>query len=238
MSNSTLVWIFFLNLSFISVISGTYSYNYSTFKTEAVQQDTLPENQILYNGKLWKNLYFMTEGDQFLFSKEFISGSVTIKGKTFSNILIKYDLYNDEILTPADPGGIVQLNKERVDSFSLFYEGKTYHFIKNIEDCESEFNGYVNLLSKGDISLFLKYVKKINAAKTEGQRDRFYLTHRLYIVKDSSPSRIRSNKNLLDASDEYKTQIKDYIRRNKIRVSEDSPDSIIPVISYWNIISQ
>jgi hypothetical protein len=99
-----------------------------TFKDN--QQDTTKENQVLYNGRIWRNLYYMVQGDQFLFSKEFLPGSLSISGKTFPNILLKYDIFSDEILTPIDSGKILQLNKELIDSFSVIFQNKKYRFTK------------------------------------------------------------------------------------------------------------
>lgn len=98
------------------------------------QQDPLKENQILYNGKVWRNHFTSVKGDQFLFSKDYLPGSLTINGKTFTDIYLKYDIFKDEILTPVDAGGILQLNKEMVDSFSVLFQNKTYRFIKMKED--------------------------------------------------------------------------------------------------------
>jgi hypothetical protein len=50
------------------------------------RRDTIAENQTLYNGKIWRNLYNLVQGDQFLFSKDFLPGSLTIKGKTFNDV--------------------------------------------------------------------------------------------------------------------------------------------------------
>ena len=48
--------------------------------------------------------------------------------------MLKYDIFKDELLTPVDPGGILQLNKEMIDSFSLSFQNKTYRFEKIQED--------------------------------------------------------------------------------------------------------
>jgi len=36
-------------------------------------QDTILENQILYNGRIWRNLYYMAEGNQFLFTDSYLT---------------------------------------------------------------------------------------------------------------------------------------------------------------------
>ena len=201
-------------------------------------RDTLKDNQILYNGRIWKNLYYMVQGDQFLFSTMFLPGSLTIRGKSFENISIMYDLYKDEILTPVSPGIMLQLNKEMVDSFSIIFQNKTYHFTRFPEDSLEGLKGYVNLLYRGKISLYIKYSKKIDRQKTEGENDKFYLITRIYLMKDNKVSLINGKSDLFKVFIEDKAQIKDFIKRNRLLVSKNEPESFIPVIKYYDSISQ
>jgi len=67
-------------------------------KPDIIRYDTLPENKVLYNGRVWYNLFSGVEENQFLFSEEFLIGSVTMRGRTYPNLQIRYDIYKDEIL--------------------------------------------------------------------------------------------------------------------------------------------
>ena len=91
----------FLNSSFVSG---------EVFSSNLLSRDTIRENQILYNGKVWRNLYTNVKGDQFLFANTYLPGSVSMNGKTFKDLNIKYDIYNDEIIIPKNNGLILQLN--------------------------------------------------------------------------------------------------------------------------------
>jgi hypothetical protein len=201
-------------------------------------QDSLKDNQILYNGRIWKNLYYMVQGDQFLFSTIFLPGSLTIRGKSFDNISIMYDLYKDEILTPISPGVMLQLNKEMVDSFSILYQNKIYRFTRFPEDSLEGLKGYANVIYKGKISLYIKYSKKIDRQKTEGENDKFYLITRIYLIKDNKVFLITGKSDLFKIFIEDKAQIKDFIKRNNLLVSKNEPESFIPVLKYYDSISQ
>lgn len=63
-----------------------------TGSNDSSQQDTLKENQVLYNGRVWRNLYPRIVGDQFLFTPDLIEGNVAIGDHVFHNIPLKYDL--------------------------------------------------------------------------------------------------------------------------------------------------
>jgi len=203
-----------------------------------IQQDTLKENQILFNGRIWRNLYYLVEGDQFLFSREFLPGSLTIRGKTFSNIYLKYDIFMDEVLTPADQGGILQLNKEMVDSFSLFFQNKSYLFIRLQEDSLKRSSRYFNVLYKGKTVLYVSYRKKIDKLAVEGKYDKFYQLIRIYFVKDNIFSQIDNKGDLIRILVEYKGMIKKYIKNNELDVSKKEPESFVPVIRYYDSISR
>jgi hypothetical protein len=208
------------------------------FRSSGSQQDTLIENQNLFNGRIWRNLYYLSEGNQFLFSNEFLPGSLTINGKRFTDIFLKYDIYNDEILTPVDQGGILQLNKEMVDSFSLSFKDKTYKFIRMQDDSIKGSKKYFNVLYQGKTALYLKYTKKIDKLTIDGGNEKFYQLSRIYFVKDNVIYMINSKSDLIKALIEKKEMINPFIKKNRLYVSEKEPESFIPVIRYYDNISR
>jgi len=238
MNKSGFLFIIFLNLFIITDISGICAYNAEYLRFAVAQPDTLAENQMLYNGRIWRNLYYMVQEDQFLFSKEFLPGTVTIYGKIFKNINIKYDLYKDEILTPYNPGEILQLNKEIVDSFSIFFQHKTYQFARIPEDGLEGLKGYVNVLYKGKTALYIKHIKKINRPGVENEHDTFYQVSRIYFVNNNLVQLITNKSDLFSALKAHKAQIRDFIKKNKLAVSKNAPESFIPVIRYYDSINQ
>jgi hypothetical protein len=202
------------------------------------QKDTIKENQILYNGRIWRNLFYTVQGDQFLFSKEFLEGSISISRQTFPNLLIKYDLFKDEILTPSDTGGILQINKELVDSFSISYLNTTYKFIKMREDTLKEAKRYFNVLYKGRTALYLEYGKKIEKLAVEGKYDRFYEIDHIYFEKGNILYPVTGKRDLMKILYNYETPLKNFIKKNKLNVTERIPESFVPVIRYYDSISQ
>lgn len=232
-------------LILIFIISFTYGEPESTIKGFPVQlpvkltkQDTLQENQILYNGRIWRNLFFHIQGDQFLFSNEFLSGSLSISGKSFPNLLLKYDVFNDEILIPIDSGRILQLNKELVDSFYLVFQNKTYHFRKIQEDNLKRLQSFVNVLYEGKTSLYIKYSKRIDRSSNEGKYDSFYQMNRIIFVNDNVLYTITDKSDLLEVLKNDKVLIRDFMKKNKLKVSKKEPESFVPVLRYYDSVSQ
>jgi hypothetical protein len=202
-----------------------------------IQQDQLKENQILYNGKVWHNLYTNVKGDQFLFSKDYLPASLTINGKSYTDLRINYDIYNDEIITPTNQGAILQLNKEMVDSFTLAFDYKTYRFRNTLGDSLEGIKGYVNVLYKGKSALYIKYKKEIQLLAVDDKYDLFNQTSRIYLVKDGIVHQLTGKSGLLKILDQYETQIKDFLKKNKLKISKKVPESFIPVIRYYDSLS-
>jgi hypothetical protein len=180
----------------------------------------------------------MLNEDQFLFTNKFMTGSLTINGKTFTDIDLKYDIFKDEILTPVDPGGILQLNKELVDSFSVVFQNKKYRFTKIQEDSLKRLKSYVNIIYKGKTVLYVKYNKKIDRSAIEGKSDSFYQTSRIYFVKDNIAYTLTDKSDLFEVLKKDKAQIRDFMKKNKLRVSKKDPESFVPIIRYYDSLSR
>ena len=201
----------------------------------SVVQDTMSQIQVLYNGRIWRNLYYMVEGDQFLFTDSFLQGRIVIRGKEFSNLTLKYDIFKDEILIPLKTGRILQVNKQMVDSFTIVWQNRNYHFTKIPED---SLKGYVHVLYKGKTSLYIKYIKKIEKLADQGKYDKFYQTSQTYYVKDSIIHSISGKKDLKKVMGVDKDLINSFIRKSRLKISKNNPESYIPLIRYIDNLSQ
>lgn len=221
--------IFSISLSGISP-----DYLYSRQSNCLSVDDTLKTDQILYNGRVWRNLHYMVKEDPFFLSADFLPGSVTIGGKTFDNVSIRYDLYTDQVQIPLTNGPVLQLNKEMVDSFSLSFMNKEWRFVNIKEDSLNLFNGYVNVLYKGKSELYVKYRKEIASLAVDKIYDKFYLMQNVYLVKDQLPHQITGERKFIELFGEDEKAIKDYIRATKVVLSKKNPESFIPVISYYD----
>jgi hypothetical protein len=239
-------FIYIYKLFFVIIIGISVKNNLSGFASgECNQQyfneslkisvnDTLIENQILYNGKVWRNLYFKIKEDQFFLSNDYITGSITITGKTYKNLEIRYDIYNDEIITPTNLGSVVQVNKEMVDSFSLKLSNTTYRFINYRADSLKGISGYVNLLYKGKCQLYVKYRKEIKLLAVDRKYDKFSQLQRVYLVKDGIAYQVNSRQNLLNLFGDDKHRVKEFIKINRLGISKNMPESYVPVIRFYD----
>lgn len=190
--------------------------------------------QVLYNGRAWRNLYYKIRGDQFLFSTEFLTGSVTIDGKTYNNLFLKYDIFNDELLTITDHNIILQLNKEMIDLFTIRYQDRILNFKRLNADSLNVLSGFVNVLFDGGTSLYVKYRKEILLLAVENKYDMFNQVNRIFVEKNGQIFRIDSKRELLKLLEDQKRLVADFIRSNKLKFSRRNPESFKPVIEYYD----
>ena len=232
--------VIFFTFSVTTGLNGIYSstaqpaYSYINVSKE----DTLDENQILFNGRLWRNLYNKIKEDQFLFSKDFLPGSITIGGETFKDVSVRYDIYNDEIMTPTNHGLILRLNKEMVDSFSINFQNTNWHFTKIPEDSVKILKGYVNVLYSGKSSLYVRYKKEVELLAVDRKYDRFYQTHKIYFVKDNIVYLVSGKREFFKLMGDDKQQVRNFIKKNKLSLSRVKPESFVPVIQFYDSLKQ
>jgi hypothetical protein len=219
--------------AFLIIFSCLFCITGSGAVPEKHVNDTI-DAQLLYNGRAWRNLYYKIKGDQFLFTTEFLPGSVTVDGKVFNNLPLKYDIYNDELLTITDRGIIIQFNKEMIDYFTLKYQDQTFNFKKFGADSLNSLSGFVNVLYDGNTSLYTKYRKEILLLAIENKYDAFNQITRIFVEKNKEISRVAGKGDLLKLLKDQKHMLKDFIRSNKIRISRTNPGSFTPVIEYYD----
>lgn len=215
-----------LLLSVSSVVTfGSYS--------QGCNGDTVPQSKLPYNGRIWQNVYYGNEGHQFLFTRDFIPGSVSMQGITFVGLKLKYDICNDEIIIPIPEGGLLQVNKEMVDSFSIELYGRNYMFI-NSRNKFPGLDGYINELYYGRTSLYRKFGKGIVKSGGEDGRDRFDSSEKIWVIKENNAIQTESRKEFLNLLSDRKQQISDFMRKNHIHITLRDPEVLVPVLIYYD----
>jgi hypothetical protein len=230
------VYIFCLSLFSLCQIrteTDLYKSEPDIFRINPVQ-DTMPEKKIIFNGRVWTYLYNKVKGDAFLFSGDFLHGSITFNGKRYNDIRLKYDILNDEVISFADPFMILQLNKEMVERFSFDFDNKTYQFLNLGSDSANVVKGYVNVLYEGKTALYIKYKKEIELLGYAKKYDLFFQTHRIYIMNNGVVYPVTGRRNLVNILEDKRDQIRHFLRLNNLYVWMKNPDSFIRILEFYD----
>jgi hypothetical protein len=140
-------------------------------------------------------------------------------------------------MIPANSEEILQLNKEMIDSFSINFENKVFRFTKIRENLEN-LKGYFCVLYQQKSALYLKHKKEISPNITEKSDGEFMQSAKIYFVKDSVAYPIATKNDLFKALYPFNVEIENYLKNNKLKVSKKKPESFIPVIRFYDSISQ
>jgi hypothetical protein len=226
--------VFFTILLFITDLYGNSLPADNTIIDEVAGTDTIPDKQLLYNGRIWRNRYSKIVGDEYLFTNEWLDGSVNINDITFKNLPLRYDILNDELITLFNRNTIIQLNKELIKGFTISRENKSLIFENFGTGHSNPILGFGQVLYKGKICLILKERKLIQELAVQNRYDQFYEVNTLYILKDGIFHKINGKKDMLNVLSDKEAQIKNYLRENKIKIRRKDPDSFLPVIVYYD----
>ena len=211
--------------------------NFSANKPILNSPDSIIDTKVLYNGRIWRNLYTNVENDQFLFSNSFLSGSVTINDKTFNNIRIRYDIYNDEIMTITENGLVIQLNKEMVSTFTINFDNSVHKFIKLSPDSLKTIIGYVDVIYDGPTALYIKYGKKIKVHDMAVKYESFYQYRQVCILKEGASYLVKSKREYIGLLKDKREQVAIFTKNHKLYGLKNDPEIFVPVLKFYDSLT-
>jgi len=200
----------------------------------AIEKDTALLNQIYYNGKVWIGLYYNVYGTEFIIEDKWYMADITINGIRFDSVELKYDIYNDEVLANYYDKKIIVLNNENIDSFKLYIENRELFFV-NLRG-NDELKGHHELIYEGDSKLYRKWKKKRAQFVIEARYDEFQPDNDIIAYINNNIYPVKNRKRLLKAMDDKKSEIKSYIRQEKINIDFSNPETLIPVFRYYDTL--
>jgi len=198
-----------------------------------VQQNPSDKKQLL-NGRIWHNQYPKAFNDQFFLTNSILKGSVTFNGKRFDNLDLRYDIAGDELILNMESYPVISLNKEMVDSFTLVSGNRNFKIINAGSDSSGILKGYVNVLYNGPTALYVKYTKKLQPLAVDGRIDLFLEEHQSFIRKGTDIVPVKGKNKLLELLGDKKKEIRQYIKSNRVKVSNKDPETYVPLLKYYD----
>lgn len=184
------------------------------------------DNTGLYNGTEFTDLFLNTDGTYRYFNGyDYTPGTVAYNGQYYVNVLLKYDLLDDNLLTRSNDNLSifnVKLIPEFVDSFSIYNR----NFVRLTDiDLNISGNGFFEAAYLGnDLELYIKHTKKKkDKALNSGIQYRFS-DDNFYIVKTNGKySIVDSSKDLRELIPEKDKEIRDFYKSYRA-LNKSNPD--------------
>lgn len=195
---------------------------------------------LLYNGKAYSfYLSSGTGGSQFLYKDFDIKGEATIRGVTYSNLSLNYDIFNQKLIlkyeTAIGTTSLIEISDAWLETFKI---GERKFEIISAEDTIKRI--YQVLGDKDKKVLYYRSTEiLLDNMKTtrsyyfsEVKKERFILSDNLILKYKSNRSFIR----IFDPS--MKDLIKKYMRTNGINVKNASDNTMNLLINYCSTLKK
>jgi len=183
------------------------------------------EDAALFSGYQQKELP-LTTNLPYLNNKEFVKGRLSYNNTVYPEVLLKFDLYRNELITLSGFQGIV-LFPENVNFAELLGKHIIYFHSDSLPGCPP--SGYYFLLNSGKCTVLEKRTASLNSysGSNTSQNTQYYNFKSIfYLYREGVYHPIRNEKSLLKFLYPYQKELKQYISSLSFKY-KNFPDIVI-----------
>ena len=188
----------------------------------------------LYNGKEFIQYDPRIEGHAFFSDRELMRGSVVYDGLVFENVNMQYDLVKDElVIQHFDVFFKLVLLSDKVKEFKV----ADHLFKRLVKDSINNLpvaTGFYDFLHEGNITLLAKRIKRIDETVTDKVNKKVVERNFYYIIKDGTYYQVRNLKSLLSVFKDRSREVKQDLRKNRLKFRKNREASIIRAVSFYD----
>lgn len=194
----------------------------------------------LYNGKIYLPPHSLAEGNPYYNDRLKINGTIFIKGNTYENQVFGYDIADEKvILSYFQPNGSqyeVELNEALIDSMII---GNTFFVNSALNIIPGFDKGFIEVVYHGGFLFVKKHKKTFMNQYNSGSPYGFYTKNlgNFYLITDSKPSQVNSNKMLLKKFESNQKEIKKYMKSVKFKFKKANNIQWSNLLSFIDKIS-
>lgn len=244
------------------VTSGSYGQNSSLLNMNPLNGpgnqniESLTERQIRYiknsysekaeapkeiiNGKEYESYYTRSKAKPVLFGDKKRTATLFTKTRQYKNITLQYDTFLDEVIytdtsrTINDRFPQIELNKDIVDGFNLYFEDDSLKF-RNLRLPESAGKnlkeGFYEIAYKGKSEFVIKHVSSFYVR--EGLNEYKYAPENFFSIGGIF-YRIKNKRSLLKLFGEKSGDVKKYIHSNRIRIRQADKNQFVDILKFYD----
>jgi hypothetical protein len=188
----------------------------------ALYEQALRSQSRIYNGSKYVAPEHTLEQHPFFSSVDWLVGAAFYDGEYFENIALMYDLQTGALITEHLPSGHpIQLVREKVKYFSI-----GGHYFERIEN-DSVSNslprsGFYDILYQGETRVVARRQKLMREQIIASVIERsFDERTRHFLYKNGVYFPLKGKSSLLKVLADKKTELKRFIKQNRLRLSSD-----------------
>jgi len=198
---------------------------------------------LLYNGRVYTAFYGMrAENNQYLVCSQFEPGSVTIHGVTFTDLLLNYDIYNQQLLLEytGNPGFTfaIILSDAWLETFSI--KDKKFR----IFPVSDEVNRIYQEIGSDQTRILYFWKKYLQFDNTSGSSKNSKRTfsnpsREMSLLTDGKIIKYWNNRSFVNLfNPEKKKEIREYINSRHINLKKASDEIVEQLIIFCNTLEE
>jgi hypothetical protein len=191
---------------------------------------------LLYNGRYY-TFYppLNTGGSQYLSDRQFETGSVTLRGITYSNLLLNYDIYNQELILKyqSNTGAVnlIIVSDAWLQSFNI--RGMKFEVIATQDTMKKIYQ----VLGEGKYRVYYYWSRKLNLDSFYGSKNFVFSSagREMNLFNGQQIMKYNNNRSFYSLFDQDKrNNIKEYLRANRIKIKKVNDQIMNDLILYCN----
>ncbi len=194
---------------------------------------------VLFNGRYYTfNPPLNTGGNQYFTDNKFEKGSVALRGKAYDNLLINFDIYNQQLIVKyqGKSGDIypIIVSDAWLEAFSF----KNLDF--KVFSSNDTLKHIYQVLGSGPDYILYFWKKKFKLDNSFGATNHSFSrpVREMNLFIDNRILQYRNNKSFYsNFSPEKQAAIKEYLHKYKIRVKNATDNKMTELISYCNSLN-
>ncbi len=163
---------------------------------------------------------------------EWSIGSIVYDEVFYPEILLKYDLIKEKLITKNSLGKIYWLSEDKVRNFELFD-----HAFLNINFEKSGESQILEVKHCGKVALYLEWEKEYKKVREYPLVREVFEEEQTYLLyKDGTYYKLKGRKSILKPLEDEKKAIKSFIKEEKLSAPENREHFFSKVTAYYNSI--
>lgn len=190
-----------------------------------------PLDPTLINGKQYTFFVYHVEGHQYLNAEGFELGTIRIKGKTYNNQLLRYDIYNQALLLKFrdqfDAEKIIIVSDAWLTNFTI-----GTMFFEVVENSDGKKKITQKIDGEG-ISIVFEWEKTLTLNPTSSIYKFSEPIRKGYLIINGEKFKFAGNRSFSRAfGKENEKKVRKYLRQNRIKVKKANDISLEKVIKH------
>jgi len=201
--------------------------------------EAVSEYAALFTGRSQQPLSFFATNHQYFKEEKFVSGKLSYGGVVYPGVFLRWDLYRDEIEILTPDNNVILLKNEYIGFAEIYGYHIFYLNPDGFAGCPPAGN-YIRLYL-GDYLLIEKCINKIQSEVNPTLRHlvyKFVTSSTFYLQNNGVYYKINNRRTLMKSLDGRHTELKQFIRANKLKYKHDAEKMVSEVVKQHEKLNQ